>query len=578
MINTLKIFFFSLNSNLQKKIYLFVTLSFIIGVIEMLGIGLIYPIANFLFLGNFDFINIFLKSNFLFKLSETEKAIFLVSFLFFFFLIKNIILIFINFYLFRILAEIRHGVSCDLFNKNINFDYDYFLNKNSGEITRNLTTLINDLNSNVILPFGILISELIILFFISIVVLFINFDSSLLMLIFFILPFFFYNKFLKDKLNFYGLNAQKNESLRIDKINQMIGGIKEIKILQKENFFTKWYKKYDFNVANSNRIVTTFTQTNKYLLEMILVLSISFLIFYQIYFLRNTNLLDLLPVLAVYTMAAFKVMPSLNRINTALQSIRWGSEVIKVTSNLLNKKPLSYFSKSKQQIHIFKRSIRFKNIFFRFNKSYDYILKNLNMTINKGETIGITGNSGSGKTTILNLLLGVLKPTSGDIFIDGVNQKYQNSTQHIIGYVPQDVFLLDSSILYNVAFGEDELIVDRNKAIRCLKDAKIYSFVSTLKDGINTKVGDRGIRLSGGQKQRIAIARSLYFGAQILIFDEATSALDYTTESEIMKTINNLDKRFTIILVAHRVNTLKQCDRIFVIENNKIKKQKKTYE
>lgn len=578
MINTLKIFFFSLNSKLQKKIYLFVTLSFIIGVIEMLGIGLIYPIANFLFLGNFDFINIFLKSNFLFKLSETEKAIFLVSFLFFFFLIKNIILIFINFYLFRILAEIRHGVSCDLFNKNINFDYDYFLNKNSGEITRNLTTLINDLNSNVILPFGILISELIILFFISIVVLLINFDSSLLMLIFFILPFFFYNKFLKDKLNFYGLNAQKNESLRIDKINQMIGGIKEIKILQKENFFSKWYKKYDFNVANSNRIVTTFTQTNKYLLEMILVLSISFLIFYQIYFLSNTNLLELLPVLAVYTMAAFKVMPSLNRINTALQSIRWGSEVIKVMSNLLNKKSLSYFSKSKQQIHIFKRSIRFKNIFFRFNKSSDYILKNLNMTINKGETIGITGNSGSGKTTILNLLLGVLKPTSGDIFIDGVNQRYQNSTQHIIGYVPQDVFLLDSSILYNVAFGEDELIVDRNKAVRCLKDAKIYSFVSTLKDGINTKVGDRGIRLSGGQKQRIAIARSLYFGAQILIFDEATSALDYKTESEIMKTINNLDKRFTIILVAHRVNTLKQCDRIFVIENNKIKKQKNTYE
>jgi ABC-type bacteriocin/lantibiotic exporter with double-glycine peptidase domain len=283
---------------------------------------------------------------------------------------------------------------------------------------------------------------------------------------------------------------------------------------------------------------------------------------------------NLVPLLAVYTMAAFKVMPSLNRINNCFQALRWGGNVIRIVRDILenNKDTQQQISKP-MSVFCFKQSIQFKNVSFNFPKNKSAILKGINLNIKKGSVIGITGESGSGKTTFLNLLLGILKPQNGQIYIDGIDiHSAKLSHKHIIGFVPQDSYLSDSSILSNVAFGTDLNLIDKNRVIQCLKDAKIYDFVTKLKNGLNTKVGDRGIRLSGGQKQRLAIARSLYFGAQILVLDEATSALDYKTESEIMKTIKHLDKKYTVIIVAHRVNTLEGCDCVYQIVNGKLKK------
>jgi ABC-type multidrug transport system fused ATPase/permease subunit len=566
-------FISSISSDLRKKLYKFIFLSLCSGFLEMLGVGLVFPLANFIFSNDSNSIDYLPFFSYVANISDLKPSIILIFILVFFFTIKNFFLIFINNHLYKILAQIRHGISCDIFNKYIDFKYDFFLQKNSAEITRNLTSVVNDLNTSVIVPAGILISEISILFFISLIVLYLSFTTSLLMLVTFIVPFYFYNNFLKRKLNYFGLVAQQNESFRIDKINQMIGGIKEIKILNKEHYFMEWYKKYDKSVAESHRVINTYTQSNKYLLELVLIFSLSILILHALDS-ENLDINKIIPFLAVYTMAAFKVMPSLNRINNSLQALRWGGNVIEIVQEIIEKKGRAQQARPKgKPLTLFSHSIQFKNVSFKYSKDSRYVLKNLNINIRKGDVIGITGNSGSGKSTFLNLMLGILRPSKGVICIDGIDiHRAKISQMNLIGFVPQDVFLSDSSILSNVAFGTNLSSIDRDRVVQCLKDARIYDFVMTQKRGINTKVGDRGIRLSGGQKQRLAIARSLYFGAQILILDEATSALDYDTETEIMKTINYLNKKYTVILVAHRLNTLKNCNYIYKIHNSKLLK------
>jgi ABC-type multidrug transport system fused ATPase/permease subunit len=572
MLKNLIKFFSLLELGLRNKIYIFSILSLCVGLLEMLGIGLIYPIANFIFSNNDQVLKYLPFQEFIAKLSPKSITEVLILIFVLSFAIKNILLLLINSFLCNILAAIRHDLSCSIFNKYVFLDYSFFLDKNSGEITRNLTSIINDLNTAVILPIGLLFTEASILIFIAIIVLYLNFTSSLLMLGAFIIPFYFYNKVLKNKLRYYGEEGQISESFRIEKINQMIGGIKEIKILNKESFFVDWYKKYDAAVANSHKVINTYTQMNRYFLEIILIISISLFIFY---FMKAGNLdfKSMIPFLALYIMAAFKVMPSLNRINNSLQALSWSGKVIEIVNEILKTKSRTgQIQPKKVKILNFKNSIVFKNVSFRYSKNSSYVLRNLNLSIKKGSIIGIKGASGSGKSTILNLLLGILKPTKGYIRIDGSDiHKVYSGHNHIIGFVPQDVFLSDDSILSNVAFGTPLNLINKDRVIRCLKDAKIYDFVIKLKYGLNTKVGDRGVRLSGGQKQRLAIARSLFFGAEILVFDEATSALDSKTESEIMRTINDLDKTFTIIIVAHRLNTLRNCEKLYEIHDGTFK-------
>lgn len=564
-------FFKSLDKSTKNNIYLYVLFSFITALLEMIGVGLIYPFANFIFTEDYQILNYIPFNEKLFLTNTIYLPFILLLMLVIFFLIKNILLIYINFLLYKFLANIRHNLSCKLFNKYIYFNYDYFLNKNSGEITRNLTTLINDLNSRVIIPSGLFLSEFLILLFTFFIILIINFQASLSLILFFLIPFYFYYKFIKNKLIKYGEIAQTNESLRIDKINQMIGGIKEIKIHNKEDYFIKNYKKYDLNVTKSNQLISTLTQFNKYLLELVLIFALAFMFLY--YFLVNNslNISALMPILSLYVMAAFKLMPSINRINNSIQTMRWGDNVLKITTNILNTNSKNLNNKLISP-EVFNNDINFTNINFRYKNQKFFVFKNLNLKIKKGSMIGITGDSGSGKTTLLNIILGILLPSSGQIRIDGkkITKNNYQSFKQLIGFVPQDVFLTDSSILTNVAFGIPEDEIDIERAVQCLKNSKIYDYVLSLKKGIRTKVGDRGIRLSGGQKQRIAIARSLYHGAQILVFDEATSALDYSTESEIMKTINSLENKYTIIIVAHRLNTLSKCNFIYKVKNQKL--------
>tara|TARA_B110000238_G_C16074099_1_gene416256 strand:- start:585 stop:1382 length:798 start_codon:yes stop_codon:yes gene_type:complete len=264
------------------------------------------------------------------------------------------------------------------------------------------------------------------------------------------------------------------------------------------------------------------------------------------------------------------MIPSINKIISAAQAIKFFSPSVDVIYNeILKSSKNSNEGISRQDLN-FQKSIEFKNVNFSFTNEYE-ILKDVDLKIIKGQTVGIKGESGSGKSTLVDLLIGLHKPISGKILIDGfsgfqINQSWRNK----IGYVPQTIYLTDDSIKNNIALGISENQINNSKIKELLTQVQLEKFINNLELGINTKVGERGVQLSGGQRQRIGIARALYHNPDILVLDEATSALDTETEKEVMKSIYNLKGQKTIIIVAHRLSTLKSCDHVFEIKNKKV--------
>jgi ABC-type multidrug transport system fused ATPase/permease subunit len=281
------------------------------------------------------------------------------------------------------------------------------------------------------------------------------------------------------------------------------------------------------------------------------------------------------PVLAVFALAAFRLLPSANRILSSANALRFAESVV---TNLYEEMMMlapKELETAKPDIQppciTFQQDIELNNVSYQYPKSKNFSISNINLTISKGESVGVVGKSGSGKSTLSNLILGLLHPTKGIINVDGVGiDQNIKGWQSIIGYVQQDIFLLDASVKQNIAFGESSEEIDNDKLTNAIKEAQLLELIESLPDGLNTQLGERGLRISGGQKQRIGIARALYRNAPILIFDEATSALDNETESEIVSAIRSLKGTRTMIVIAHRLSTIKHCDRIVELKNGQI--------
>tara|TARA_B100001057_G_scaffold444711_1_gene481882 strand:- start:480 stop:1385 length:906 start_codon:yes stop_codon:yes gene_type:complete len=278
--------------------------------------------------------------------------------------------------------------------------------------------------------------------------------------------------------------------------------------------------------------------------------------------------------LGAFTLGMQKLLPAFQSIYTVNNDLKFYSNDLEQTIKFLEIKVDNKTSKKTNPLK-FKESIKFDSIYFSYDRE-KYVISNLNLEILKGQKIGIIGKTGSGKTTISDLFMGLLKPTSGKIYVDGkdiYDQKYPSRIKNwrrSISHVPQDIFLSDTTIAENIAFGIDKNLISFKKLKECSKKAQIHEFIVSLKDAYLTEVGERGVRLSGGQLQRIAIARALYRNSKILVFDEATSALDKNTEIDLMKSINSLSNELTIISIAHNHSTLKNYDRIIKVEKGTI--------
>ena len=384
-----------------------------------------------------------------------------------------------------------------------------------------------------------------------------------------------FNLTLKKHISRWAKIRQENDALKIKNIQQGIYSIKDIKIMNKENFFINLFNDSEMKTATSSQHFDFNTRLPKILLEIAAVTTLLFLVLIAIQ--KTDNFLEIVPTMGLFSVAAFKIFPSIARIVRSLQIIKFCIPVVNELKkeffvSKINNKRFEIIGKRAAKFLEFNNKISFKNISFSYEKKEEKIFDDLNFEIKRGQLVGIYGESGKGKTTFVNLLLGLLTPTKGKIILDG---KYLitdnlNKWQSFIGYLPQDTVLINDSINSNIAFGVEKKNIDKNKINNLIKSLKLSKYLN--KSSIN-RVAEKGDNLSGGQKQRIGIARSLYNNPKILIFDEPTSALDKDTAKEIIKKIYSYKQKKTIIIISHDKKIFQKCDKIYQLNKNKFSLQ-----
>jgi len=382
-------------------------------------------------------------------------------------------------------------------------------------------------------------------------------------------------KVFKPKLNKIGAKNQALQS-RIAKWRiQATYGLKDVKVLNREEFFVRNYFETGSVGADVARNYAVLNNSPRLLIETTFIGSV--LAYIVIYINGGGDTASILTTLTTFALAAIRVLPSVNRINTYITEIAYTQpsldfvyenlqEGMKTDAMLAERKANSQVEKLKLE-----DKIELDNISFHYPDSDKYIFEGAHMEVPKGKSVGIMGTSGAGKSTIVDVLLGLLHAQSGTITCDGVDIfKNYESWLAQIGYIPQSIYLIDESIRDNIAFGINADKIDEERIWKVLEEAQLKEFVEELPEGLDTTIGDRGVRLSGGQRQRIGIARALYNDPEILVFDEATSALDNDTEAAVMEAVNSFHGKKTMVIIAHRLNTIEKCDIIYKVEDKKL--------
>jgi ABC-type multidrug transport system fused ATPase/permease subunit len=490
---------------------------------------------------------------------------YLLFFLLFFFLIKNLYIFFFeykkNFFLYNLEIFLSQKIN----NIYHQLPYEFFKTSNSSALVKNIVSEPYFLYSIIRSFFGLL-NEIFLLFLILIFLIVIQpLGTILILLIYLIIGLFIYN-FNKKKIYQWGLNRQINENFRYKYLYETFQGIKEIKLYKVEKFFQGIFLKHHSIISSEKRKIDTFQQLPRLIIEFLTILNIIILVLLINFYLQEDRNL-LLPTLAAFALSAIRIIPSIARILSGFQNIKYSYAAIDNLKNEINREKKIVNKVDHVDYFSFTKNITLKNLTFKYLDSNSNLFNNVNFIIEKGSCIGIVGASGHGKSTLVNLILGLLKPTSGSILVDN-KDIFSNllGWQRNIGYVPQDIFLLDDTVKNNIIFGEG---LDKFNKVRfdlALEKSQTIKFLSKLENGIETNLGERGVKLSGGQIQRIGIARALYKNSSILILDESTNALDLETEKDIVNLVNDLRPELTIIIISHRQSTLNNCQKILEIE------------
>jgi len=548
-----------------RYFYFFIFLSFIAMILETLGIGLVIPFIQTLI--DDDINQNFAKILNIFNIYPTSKhdLIFILIFILtVIYTLKASFLTFVSYEQNKLFADTRVSLSNRLYDIYLNKPYSFHLNNNSSKLIRN----INEINLIVhILKSSILLmNELIVFLGISAIVIFYEPVGSLVVILF--LSFFGYSFFKKVQIKAkeWGKTRQVHAGLSLKYLQEGFGSIKDIKILQRSNELIKTFTSNN-KILNTCEVKQNFVDSLPRLwLEWLVVLGFILLIFITIF--QGKELSYIVPLLGLFAAAAFRLMPSLTRIMNSAQAILYNRAAIdSVFKEFIPEKSQIIINKASEKNFMLTNEIILKKVSFKYSDSDPFILRDINLNIKRGSTIGLIGESGVGKTTLINLILGLVKPTNGTICVDGLNIfENMKGWQNQIGYVPQNIYLSDDTIKKNIAFALPEEKIDNYAVSRAATNAKLDSLINSLTNGLNTKVGEFGDRISGGQRQRIGIARALYTDPKVFILDECTNSLDLKTEKQIIDEVNYLKGKKTIIMIAHRLSTLENCDHIYKIE------------
>lgn len=572
MLSTLKKINFLITKRQRKGLVILTFLLFIGMVLEVFGLGILIPAISIIL--DAETIE---KSAFISSIRDLLSDYSNQSFTFLFlgaivlvYFIKSTFIVLLTHKQNRFLTNITAYISNNLFSSYLSQPYSFHLNRNAAGLIKNIQVEIYYLYVFLLSLITIIIEGGFI-FSILATLIYIEPFGAICIGIFYGLLSIIFLQFTKQKLKAWGALREEIDE-QVSKIAlEGLGGIKDSLILGKTNFFIKEYSQKNYLKARLNSNQGTVSQIPRFYLEFISIVGlVSFII---LLLLQGKDTTSLFTVLGVFVAATFRMIPSLNRIIAAAQSMKYYMPSVEIIYKEIESCVEINNNKTSIESFNFLNQIEFKKVNFSFKDGVP-VLKDINLTIRKGETIGIIGESGSGKSTLVDLIIGLHMPNSGEIIVDGVsNIQFKQSWRNQIGYVSQSIYLMDDTIESNIAFGISEREINNNQIEKVLKQVQLFEFVKNLELGVKTKVGERGVQLSGGQRQRIGIARALYHNPEILILDEATSALDSETEKEVMKSIDNLKSTKTILMIAHRFTTLKDCDSIYSIEKGHLSKK-----
>lgn len=542
-------------------------------VLEMLGIGVILPLITLFSVPNPLETNSFLRRvhDWLNPESQVQFVIWILAGVVLLYVIKNIYLFILAYLQNRFIQGRQYQLGCRLFRAYLNSPYKFHLKYNSSELLRNIKLVATVINT-VLMPLLLFVTELMIA--VAVFILLVWVDPVSAMLITAGLGFFLggYYWLFRKRMTTLGEDYKYHEGKIYQQVYQSFGSIKEIKILGQEKFFNKAFSRHMWGYTYTYRFSTMITQSGRFIVETITIALVLGVVILLLYSGRPPS--TVLVTFSLFAVALVRLMPTVNRLNWALTQIKFGIPSLdEVFSQLKNcEKLIREVSDRKTSGKIlFERQIEFRGVAHKYEDSEKLSLDSVSFTIPKNSTVALVGSSGAGKTTVVDLILGLLKASSGDVMVDGKDiHQSLFSWQQQIGYVPQSIYLIDDTVLNNVAFGVEQGLVNEEKVWTALRLAQLESFVKELPNGLDTLVGENGIRFSGGQRQRIGIARALYHVPQVLIMDEATAALDNETERAFMDSIEKLSGERTIILIAHRITTVKNCDIIFFLSNGRL--------
>lgn len=471
----------------------------------------------------------------------------------------------------RFVCNNRYALQQRMLQSYITRPYEFFLNESSAEVMRVISgdvaaafTLLSTLMS--------LFTELVISLALVITIVVVDPMMAGLVAIILLVLMAFLGTVMKPILRNAGVQLQKSSAKASQWLMQSMHGIKEVKVAGKEGFFVEQYAKAGRDSIECEKKYTVMGNIPKLLIEAVTVSAMLGVI--AVLMLRGRNVSDLVPQLSAFAMAAVRLLPSANRVSAAFNSISYQEPMLdKMIENIRDASDWEDTGDdaSHETSITLNKQLELQDITYRYPNTEEPVLRNANMVVPAGKSVGIVGASGAGKTTAVDILLGLLKPEKGQVLADGKNieEDYRGWLSHL-SYIPQSIYMLDDTIRANVAFGFDMKKVSDEQIWRALREAQLEEFVKSLPEGLDTSIGERGVRLSGGQRQRIGIARALFTDPELIILDEATSALDNETEAAIMDAINALHGKKTLIIIAHRLTTIEECDMVYRVENGKI--------
>lgn len=548
----------SLLSKREKSKIAYLTILMVIGgFLELLGVAGIFPLISAITEG---------------KVSDINNITMLSLGLLCVYVIKNLFLMYMYSQVYKFVYDGRSKLATRLLEQYMNEDYEFHLGRNMAVIQRAVRSDVDGFY-HLVRCLLQLMSELIICVVLAALLFVSDFWMALFLVVLLGLCVSTVVVISRKKAKKLGADDMVAGSKMNQWLMQGIGGIKEIKLLSREDYFVNSFKEYSDKSSDNQRKQQVLIQLPRLLTETVSIGAV--LLWLVIAAAYGMDLLSIVPTLAVFAVAAFRLLPSVGKINGLLADYNfYRPRVDFIYEDMHGVQEITECNKSDDKIISFNESIELSDVSFAYAGTDKYILDKVSLSIARGESVGVVGPSGAGKTTLVDVIMGLLKISGGDIKVDGVSVfEGLSSWQRLIGYVPQNIYLSDDSIRHNIAFGIPDEEIDDDRISECIKEARLLDLVSELSDGVETVIGDRGIRLSGGQRQRIAIARALYFSPEVLVLDEATSSLDNDTEAAVMEAIEALHGKVTMIVVAHRLSTIEKCDKVYRVEDGKVTRQ-----